>query len=59
MIEGVVNVSHEAAVPLAPNGSVGQTRDSEAVITRLLPRKFDPNSPASAGVTVRNPVKPA
>ena len=32
MIEGVVNVAHEAVVPLALNGSVGLTRDFEAVI---------------------------
>ena len=29
-----------------------------ARVARLVPRKSNPNSPASAGVTVRNPVKP-
>ena len=32
VIEGVGNAAHAAVVPLALNGSVGQTRDFEAVI---------------------------
>ena len=32
MIEGVVNASYEAVIPLTLQGSAGQTRDIEAVI---------------------------